>query len=262
MPAPANFRPTPPHSAPSGGWAWFHRFGSPAYFYRFATRWSRWLGWLALLLFLAGGYGGLVAAPPDYQMGDSYRILYIHAPAAWMSMFAYAVMAVAAGSGLIWHLKLGDAVARACAPLGAAFTVCALVTGALWGKPTWGAYWVWDARLSSELVLLFLFFGYIALSNAIEDYRSASRAAAVLALVGLINLPIIHYSVEWWNTLHQGASVTKLGRPSMDTRMLIPLLIMFAAFKLYFFSAMLNRVRCELLVRERRTKWVEELVRG
>ncbi len=245
-----------------GGWARLHRYGSPAWFYRFATRWSGWLGWLSLLLFIGGGYGGLVVAPPDYQMGDSYRILYVHAPSAWMSMFAYGVMAVAAAGGLIWHLKLADAVARACAPLGLAFTLCALVSGSLWGRPTWGAYWVWDARLTSELVLLFLFFGYIALSNAIEERRTADRAAAILALVGVINLPIIHYSVEWWNTLHQGASVTKFGRPSVDIQMLIPLLMMFAAFNLYFASALLNRVRCELLERERRTQWVAEVVRG
>jgi heme exporter protein C len=249
-------------SGVSGGWLWFHRFGSPAYFYGFATKWSKWIGWLALLVFAAGLYGGLIVAPPDYQMGDSYRIIYIHVPSAWMSMFTYVVMAVAAATGLIWHMKLGDAVARACAPLGAAFTFCALVTGSLWGRPTWGTYWVWDARLTSELVLMFLFFGYMALANAIEDRRSASRAAALLALVGLINLPIIHYSVEWWNTLHQGSTVTRMGRPTMDTRMLIPLLTMFVAFKLYFFTAMFNRVRCELLDQERRTKWVAEVVNG
>ncbi len=271
MPPRENLPPQPPPSAgsafaaaanPAPRRAWFHRFGSPAYFYRFAARWSKWLGALALLLFIAGAGGGLIFAPPDYQMGDSYRILYVHAPSAWMSMFVYAVMAFAAACGLVWHLKLGDAVARACAPLGAAFTLCALITGALWGRPTWGAYWVWDARLTSELVLLFLFFGYIALANALDDRRSASRAAAVLALAGLVNLPIIHYSVEWWNTLHQGASVTKLGRPSMDIRMLIPLLIMFAAFNLYFLSALLNRVRCELLDSERRARWVAEVARG
>ena len=246
----------------SGGWLWLHRFGSPAYFYRFAGRWSRWLGWLALLLFAAGLYGGLVMAPPDYQMGDSYRIVYVHAPSAWLSMFAYAVMAASAAVGLIWHIKLCDAVAHAGATLGVAFTICALVTGSLWGKPTWGTYWVWDARLTSELVLLFLFLGYLALSNARQDRRSASRTAAVLALVGLVNLPIIHFSVEWWNTLHQGASVTKLGRPSMDTQMLIPLLLMFAAFQTYFFSVLLSRARCEILDRERRAKWVEDVVRG
>lgn len=251
--------PDPPHSALRTR---FHRFGSPPWFYRFAARWSGRLGWSALLLFAAGTCGGLVLAPPDYQMGDSYRILYVHAPAAWMSMFVYAVMAAAAASGLVWHLKLGEAVARACAPLGAAFTLCALVTGSLWGRPTWGAYWVWDARLTSELVLLFLFIGCMALSEALEDRRSASRAAAVLAVAGVVNLPIIHFSVEWWNTLHQGASVARLGRPSVDTRMLIPLLIMFAAFNLYFLAALLNRVSCELLDRERRTQWVAEVARG
>ncbi len=259
MPDSNDSNPAPTRADP-GGWVWFHRLGSPAYFYRFAGRWSRWLGGLALLLFAAGGYGGLVLAPPDYQMGDSYRIVYIHAPSAWMSMFVYAVMATAAASGLIWHIKLGDAVARACAPLGAAFTFCALVSGSLWGKPTWGTYWVWDARLTSELVLLFLFLGYIALSNAMDDRRSASRAAAVLALVGIVNLPIIHFSVEWWNTLHQGASVSKLGRPSMDTSMLIPLLLMFAAFQTYFFSVLLSRTRCEILDHERRAKWVADVI--
>ena len=254
--------PKPPPPARATPWVWFHRLGSPACFYRFAAGWSKGLGWLALLLFAAGLYGGLVVAPPDYQMGDSYRILFVHAPSAWMSLFVYTFMAAAAAIGLIWHIKLGDAVARACAPLGAAFTLCALITGSLWGKPTWGTYWVWDARLTSELVLLFLFLGYMALANALADARAASRAAAIVALAGLVNLPIIHYSVEWWNTLHQGASVAKFGRPSVDMRMLVPLLIMFAAFKVYFFSALLSRTRCELLERERRTKWVEEVVRG
>lgn len=230
--------------------------------YGLASRWAGRLGWAALGLFAAGTVGGLALAPADYQMGDSYRILYVHAPAAWMSMFAYAVLAAAAGAGLVWRMKLGDAVARACAPLGAAFTLCALVTGALWGRPTWGTYWVWDARLTSELVLLFLFLGYMALAEALDDRRSGARAAAVLALVGVVNLPIIHFSVEWWNTLHQGASVTRLGRPRIDTRMLIPLLIMFAAFNVYFVAALLNRVSCELLERERRTRWAAEAARG
>ncbi len=193
-------------------------------------------------------------------MGNSYRIIFIHVPNAWMSMFTYVVMAVAAGTGLIWRMKMGHVVARACAPLGAVFTFCALVTGSLWGKPTWGTYWVWDARLTSELILLFLYFGYMALNVAIEDRNSANRAAAVLALVGLVNIPIIHFSVEWWNTLHQGSTVTKLGRPSIDVQMLIPLLIMFVAINFYFFSALLNRVRCELLDQERRTQWVKDIV--
>jgi heme exporter protein C len=217
---------------------------------------------VALGLFVLGLYQGLVVAPPDYQMGDSYRIIFIHVPSAWLSMFSYFVMALSAGIGLIWHIKVADMVARSIAPLGAMFTFCALVTGSLWGKPTWGTYWVWDARLTSELILLFLFIGYMALSSAIEDRRTASRASAVLALIGVINLPIIHFSVEWWNTLHQGSTITKLGRPSIDTRMLIPLLIMFFAFNFYFLSAMLNRLRCELLDQERRTQWVREIVHG
>lgn len=243
-------------------YARFHRFGSPAYFYHFATRWAKWFGGLAAVLLLIGVIDGLIFAPPDYQMGDSYRIMYVHVPSAWMSMFVYMIMAVAAGISLVWHMKLADAVARACAPLGVAFTLCALVTGSLWGKPTWGTYWVWDARLTSELILLFLFCGYIALSNAAESPRLAARGAAILAVAGVINLPIIHYSVEWWNTLHQNASVLKLDHPSIDIRMLIPLLIMFVAFKMYFIAALLNRIRCELIDRERRTKWVAELPHG
>lgn len=243
-------------------WVWFHRFGSPAWVYGFAGRWAKPSGLFALVLFVIGLYQGLVVAPPDYQMGDSYRIIFIHVPSAWLSMFSYFVMALSAGIGLIWRIKVADMTARAIAPLGAMFTFCALVTGSLWGKPTWGTYWVWDARLTSELVLLFLFIGYIALSSAIEDRRTASRASAVLALIGVINLPIIHFSVEWWNTLHQGSTVSKLGRPSIDTRMLIPLMIMFFAFNFYFLSAVLHRLRCELLDQERRTRWVKELVHG
>jgi heme exporter protein C len=242
-------------------WLWFHRLGSPAYFYFFAEKWAPRCGVIALLLFSVGLYYGLVVAPPDYQMGDSYRIIFVHVPTSLMSMSTYVVMAFAAATGLIWHMKLGHAVARACAPIGAGFTFCALVTGSLWGKPTWGTYWIWDARLTSELVLLFLYFGYMALISAIEDKRTASRAAALLAIIGVVNIPIIHYSVEWWNTLHQGSTVTKLGRPSMDIQMLIPLLIMFAAINFYFVSSLFNRVRCELLDQERQTRWVRELVK-
>jgi len=249
-------------TSPTKKWVWFHRFGSPAWVYGFASKWAMPSGLVALGLFVLGLYQGLVVAPPDYQMGDSYRIIFIHVPSAWLSMFSYFVMALSAGIGLIWHIKVADMVARSIAPLGAMFTFCALVTGSLWGKPTWGTYWVWDARLTSELILLFLFIGYMALSSAIEDRRTASRASAVLALIGVINLPIIHFSVEWWNTLHQGSTITKLGRPSIDTRMLIPLLIMFFAFNFYFLSAMLNRLRCELLDQERRTQWVREIVHG
>ena len=195
-------------------------------------------------------------------MGNSYRIIYIHVPTAWMSLFIYVVMAVAAGTGLIWRLKLSFCLARSCAPIGAAFTFCALVTGSLWGKPTWGTYWIWDARLTSELVLLFLYLGYMALENAIPDRRTASQAAAVLSLVGLINIPIIHYSVEWWNTLHQGSTVLRMDGPSIDNRMLIPLLISAVAMNFYFIAALFSRIQCELLDSERRTQWVREIVNG
>ena len=177
-------------------------------------------------------------------------------------MFVYVVMAVAASTGLIWKMKLGHVVARSCAPLGATFTFCALVTGSLWGKPTWGTYWSWDARLTSELVLLFLYFGFMALNSAIEDRKTASQAAAILALVGVVNIPIIHFSVEWWNTLHQGSTVSKLGRPTIDVNMLIPLLIMFAAVNFYFVASLFNRVRLELLSQERQTNWVRNIVNG
>ena len=240
-------------------WVWFHRFGSPEYFYRFASRWGPRCGWVALILMLVASYLGLVVAPPDYQMGDSYRIIFIHVPSAWMSMFSYTVMAFSAAVGLIWRIKMGHLVAISIAPLGAAFTFLALVTGSLWGKPTWGTYWIWDARLTSELVLLFLFLGYLALIASIENRKTAYQAGAVLALVGVVNIPIIHFSVEWWNTLHQGSTITKFDKPSMDTAMLIPLLIMFVAVNFYFLGSLFTRVRCELLESERNTAWVKNL---
>ncbi len=249
-------------SKTSGFWQWFHRFGSPQYFDNFAKKWIPWLGGITAVLFIAGLIGGLVLAPADYQQGDSFRIIYVHVPAAWMGMFTYVVMAFAGAITLIWRMKLADAVARASAPLGASFTFLALVTGSLWGRPMWGTYWEWDARIVSELILLFLYLGYIALTSAIVDRRSASRAGAILAIVGVINLPIIHYSVEWWNTLHQGATVSKFDKPSIDTRMLIPLLIMFFAYQFYYFTVLFMRVRNELLDGERRTKWVAQLVKS
>lgn len=237
-------------------WKWFHRFGSPPFFYRFSGQVVPWTGWICLGLLAAGLYGGLVESPPDYQQGDSVRIMFIHVPCAWMSLFTYAVMAGAAAVGLIWRMKLADVVVASAAPVGAVFTFLALVTGAIWGKPMWGTWWVWDARLTSELVLLFLYLGIIALDEAIDDKRAAARACAILAIVGVVNLPIIHYSVEWWNTLHQGPTVSKL---AIHTSMLIPLLIMALAFKLYFVTALLMRARCEILEREQNSGWVKEL---
>ncbi len=241
-------------------WHAMHRLAAPRHFYHFAGRVAPWLGGVTLTLFAAGLYGGLVLAPPDYQQGESYRIIFVHVPSAWMSMFVYVVLAAAGAVGLIWRVKLAESVARASAPLGASFTFLALASGSLWGKPMWGTWWVWDARLTSELILLFLYLGYMALQSAIPDRRTAARAGAVLAVVGVVNLPIIHYSVEWWNTLHQGATITKFDKPSIHLSMLIPLLIMALAFQLYYLWALLLRLRCELLVQERRTSWVGELV--
>ena len=237
----------------------FHKMASPRYFYSLAGRLIPWLGAACLLFMLAGLYYGLIEAPPDYQQGDSYRIMFIHVPAAWMSMFVYVVMAGAGLIGLVWHIKLAEMIAISSATIGASFTFLALVTGSLWGKPMWGTWWVWDARLTSELILLFLYLGVIALYNAIDDKRTAARSTAILALVGVVNIPIIHFSVEWWNTLHQGSTVTKLGAPSIDISMLIPLLLMAVAFKLYYALVVLMRARCEVLERERNTQWVREL---
>ena len=241
-------------------WRFFHQLGSPKYFYAIAGRWIPWLATICTVLMLVGLYQGMVVAPTDYQQGDSYRIMFIHVPSAWMSLFIYVVMAVAGAIGLIWHMKLAEVIAISSAPIGASFTFLALVTGSIWGKPMWGAWWVWDARLTSELILLFLYLGVMALYSAIEDKRTAARATSILAIVGVVNIPIIHYSVEWWNTLHQGPTVTKFGAPSIDLRMLIPLLIMAVAFKLFYATVVLMRARIEVLQRERNSQWVRELV--
>lgn len=211
---------------------------------------------------LSGLYLGLFVAPPDYQQGESYRIIFVHVPSAWMSMFIYVFMAVLSGIYLIWNIKLADVMARSSAALGASFTFLALVTGSLWGKPMWGTWWVWDARLTSELILLFLYLGYIALVSAIEDQRTAARAGGLLILVGVVNIPIIHYSVEWWNTLHQGATVTRLDKPAIHVSMLIPLLLMALAFQFYYFTVVMLRARNEVLLREQRSAWLQELLSG
>ncbi len=239
---------------------WFHKFGSPPHFYRIAGNWLPWLGAIFLLLLVAGVYGGLVLAPPDYQQGDSYRIIFIHVPSAWMSLFIYIVMAACGVVILVWRMKIAEIVLISSAPIGASFTFLALATGSLWGKPMWGTWWVWDARLTSELILLFLYLGVIGLHGAIEDKRIAARAIAILAIVGMVNIPIIHYSVEWWNSLHQGPTVTKFDKPSIHWSMLIPLLLMALAFQVYYLLALFQSCRAELLQRERNSKWVEELI--
>jgi len=241
-------------------WQWLHKLASPPHFYRMAGRLMPWFAWPATLLIVAGLYGGLVLAPADYQQGDAFRIIYVHAPSAWMSLMVYVTMAVSAAIGLVWRMKLAHAVAASCAPIGASFTFAALATGALWGQPMWGTWWVWDARLTSELILLFLYLGYIALRSAIDDPQRADRASAVLAIVGVINVPVIHYSVVWWNTLHQAPSVTKMAAPSISPAMLVPLLMMILGFTLCFVAMLLVRVRGEVLRRERNAEWIREVL--
>jgi len=237
----------------------FHKTGSPPWFYRFAGKLIPWLWLLFAVLTAIGLYLGLIEAPPDYQQGESVRIMYLHVPAAWMSMMIYALMAVMGFIALVWRIRIMEILAISSAPVGAAFTLIALVTGSLWGRPTWGTYWVWDARLTSELVLLFLYMGVIALYNAYDEPRKAARAAALLSIVGAINLPIIHFSVQWWNTLHQGSSISMKGS-SIDASMLWPLLIMAIAAKFYYGANLLSRARLRLLKQDHRKRWVNELL--
>ncbi|MDG2154509.1 MAG: heme ABC transporter permease [Gammaproteobacteria bacterium] len=241
-------------------WTWFHKLGSPPYAYRLACLLQPWLFWLATALMAIGAYGGLFVAPTDYQMGDAFRILYIHAPAAYMSMAIYVIMAITSAIGMIWRIKLAFAIAAASAPLGAWFTALALASGAIWGQPMWGTWWVWDARLTSELILLFLYFGYMGLRSAYDDPNQADRASGIIAIVGVVNVPIIKFSVDWWNTLHQPATISKLDNPSITADMLWPLLVMIVAFNLFYGAVLMNRFRCEILNRERNARWLPELL--
>ncbi|MES2682290.1 MAG: heme ABC transporter permease CcmC [Pseudomonadota bacterium] len=243
-------------------WTWFHRLGSPPTFFRFAERLAPWLMTVALLLIVVGCGAGLFLAPKDYQQGDAFRMIYVHVPTAAISLSIYVLMAVAGAVALIWRMKLAEAAVVSAAPIGASFTVVALLTGMLWGKPMWGAYWVWDARLTSELVLLFLYLGVMVLNSAFSDARAAARACAWLALVGVVNVPIVKFSVDWWNSLHQTATIMKFGKPSMSWPMLWPLLMSVAGFYLLFGAALLRRMQNQLLWRERNTRWVAEWFKG
>ena len=224
----------------------FHRFANPARFSRIAARVLPWSTAATIILFVVGLYFALFASPADYQQGDTVRIMYVHVPSAWIAMGCYTFIALMSAIALIWKHPLADSAARAAAPLGAGFTLIVLITGSLWGKPTWGTWWVWDARLTSVLVLFFLYLGHIALTNAFDNPQRGARAAAVLALVGFVNIPIIKFSVDWWNTLHQPASVTRLDAPAIDPAMLTPLLLMALAFLLYFITMLLVRMRSDL----------------
>ena len=242
-----------------GSIPWF-KLASPASFFPLARRVAPWFGAGAAVLCVVGLWVGLVLAPTDAQQGDAYRIIFVHVPAAWMSMFIYVVMAFWCAVSLTFNTRLAAMLAQALAPTGAMFTVLALVTGAMWGKPAWGTYWAWDARMTSELILLFLYFGYMALRNAIDDPRRADRASAVLALVGAINVPIIYFSVQWWNTLHQGASVSLTSAPTMAVTMLTGMLIMAVAAWFYAIAIALVRVQAIIVEREKTGRWIGELL--
>ena len=236
---------------------WF-KYAAPQPFYGLAGKLIPWFAAGALILGVAGLYMGLLLAPTDAQQGDAYRIIFVHVPAAWMSMFIYLLVAFWAAIGLIFNARLASMLALSLAPTGALMTFLALFTGALWGKPTWGTWWVWDARLTSELILLFLYFGFLSLHASIDDPRRADRSAAVLALVGVINVPIIYFSVKWWNTLHQGATISMTKAPAMASQMLLGMLLMVGSFWLYSIATSLYRCRTLVLEREEHAAWVVE----
>jgi len=242
--------------------AFWLKLSSPKTFFPFAGKAVPVFAIITLFLATISLYYGFILAPTDYQMGDSYRIMIVHVPAAWMSMWLYLVMCAYAIIGMVWRTRLSDMMAGAIAPTGAMFTFLALWTGALWGKPTWGTYWVWDARLTSELILLFLFFGFIALRAAIDDEKRAARASALLACVGIINVPIIYFSVKWWNTLHQPMTVDTSGKATLPTEMLTAMLLMTFAFWAYTFAVSFMRVRNQILEKEKNSAWVAETLGG
>jgi len=230
---------------------------SPKIFYQFANYLMPWLSALFLLTFTYGLIGGLALAPADYQQGEGFRIIYVHVPCAFLSLFIYAVMAGAAFSSLVWRIKIAPLVIKHSAPIGAAFTFLALFTGSLWGKPMWGTWWIWDARLTSELILLFLYIGIILFSSAASQKQNGSRAVAILILVGFVDLPIIHYSVYWWNTLHQGSTIRLFSPSAIDPSMLYPLLSMIAAFSLYYVMVLFIRMRYELTALADNHHWLK-----
>jgi heme exporter protein C len=243
-------------------WLWFYKLASPPYAYAVAGKLRPWLLWSAAILMIVAAYGGLAMAPADYQQKDAFRIIYVHVPSATLSLSVYVVLAVSAAIGLIWRIKLAHAVAAACAPVGAWFTVLALATGSIWGKPMWGTWWTWDPRITSELIQLFLYLGYMALRSSFDDTQRADRASAILAIVGVVNVPVVKYSVIWWNSLHQGPTISLTGKSTITGSMLWPLLLMMLAFMLYFAGVLCDRVRSEILKRERNASWLGTLVPG
>ncbi len=244
-------------------WQWLYKLGSPKYFYDMTSGLLPWLYTITFFLLIVGIVWGLMFAPPDYQMGDNYRIIYIHVPAASLALGAYAMMAAMAAMHLIWKIKMADIVAKVIAPVGGMFCAVALFTGSFWGKPTWGTYWIWDARITSTLILLFIYMGVAALRNAYDSTSAGAKAAAVLTLVGVVNLPIIRYSVDWWNTLHQSASNLSLRAAGANPpEIWIPAFFMGFALLGLFLIAIILRAHNEILVREKRTLWVQDLLQN
>ncbi len=241
---------------------WFYQLASTRWFYEISGKLLPAFTIITALLLITGLVWGLVFAPEDYQQGNSFRIIYIHVPSAILAQSCYMLMAVAGGIGLIWKIKMAHVMAKCAAPIGASIAIIALATGAIWGKPTWGAWWVWDARLTSMLILFFLYIGVIALSSAFDNIASSDKASAILALVGLVNIPIIKYSVEWWNTLHQPATFTITEKPAMPPEMWIPLLIMVLGFYGFFTVILMSNARIETLRREKRADWVKEIIKN
>ncbi len=228
----------------------FFNLSSPNKFQKFSKRIYPWVSYGSIMFLFIGLFFSFFKSPPDYLQGESVRIMYIHVPAAWLSLQIYVVMAICSFVSLVYKHSLADIISRSCAPIGATYTFITLITGSIWGKPTWGAWWVWDARLTSELILFFIYIGHIIVSNSYEDYRKGDKNAAILTLVGIVNLPIIKWSVDWWNTLHQPASIMKLDSPSIDSEMLTPLFFMAISFFLIFLSIMLTRISTEIIVRK------------
>jgi heme exporter protein C len=241
-------------------WQWFHRLGSPRWFYEKTTPWLPWLAAISIALIVTAAVWGLAFAPADYKQGNSYRIIYIHVPAAFLALAGYYIMAISGAVGLIWKMKLPYMVMKSAAPIGALLTFVSLVTGSIWGKPTWGTWWEWDARITSMLILFFLYLGMIALQQAFTHRDTADKASAVLALVGMVNIPIIYKSVDWWNTLHQPATIKFTSKSTIDPSMLYPLLTMVIGFYVFYALVLLLNTRVEILRRENRTQWVNDLI--
>ncbi len=241
-------------------WQWFHRLGSPRWFYEKTTPWLPWLAVLSISLIVTAAVWGLAFAPADFKQGNSYRIIYIHVPAAFLALAGYYIMAISGAVGLIWKMKLPFMVMKSAAPIGALLTFVSLVTGSIWGKPTWGTWWEWDARITSMLILFFLYLGMIALQQAFQHRDTADKASAILALVGMVNIPIIYKSVDWWNTLHQPATIKFTSKSTIDPSMLYPLLIMVIGFYCFYALVLLLYTRVEILRRENRTQWVNDLI--